>query len=211
LIYETAVNVEKKIILNDGTVVSLKALTRIEISGDYNKSERIVRMYTGEACFDVKHEPRKPFRVKLGSTDIQDIGTTFTVRKGEKVINVSVSEGKVVFERIGTKESREITAGASIEYDVQKASFGALKFSDASKMDKEQWMNFSNTPLSQVISSIQKEYGKKVVLTSTNIENKKLTARLNGMSFNTALLVICRSLSLEYVMHDSVYILKEKK
>jgi transmembrane sensor len=207
-IIETGMNVQKKITLTDGSVITLQPLTKIEIPPHYNKSGRTIIMDTGEAYFEVVHNPEKPFVVDLGATFIQDIGTSFTILKEEKKINVAVSRGKVAFVKQATKETRELSAGKGITFDLQNESFGMIKTVESS-LTSEELLNFDNTSLSEVIVSIQKVYGKKVIL-NDSIANKKLTAQLNGMSFEGAIKVICTSLGLEYAINDSIYILKSK-
>jgi transmembrane sensor len=205
VIYETTSAMHKKVILKDGSSVTLSPLTRIEVSAEYNKNNRTLSMISGMASFDVVHRTDKPFIVKLGTTQIVDVGTSFTIGKGEKEIRVSVTSGKIVFSKLDTKEAKELTEGTSITFNISNKRFGVLK-SDKTSSSGEDLLNFENTPLSEVILTLQKVYGKKVILHNQEIVNKKLTAKLNGMPFHTAIKIICKSLGLEYTLHDSVYI-----
>ena len=207
MIYETAANVQKKVILSDGSTIIMQPMTRIEVAHDYNKTYRTVIMVSGEAYFDVKHRSDSPFIVELGTTQIKDIGTSFTIRKKEKEITVAVTSGKIAFVKLANKETRELTAGSGITFNVQNESFGEINL--AVKAD-EQMLNFENTPLSDVIVAIRKVYGKRVIISDRTILNNKLTAKLGGMSYDASLKVICKSLGLEYSINDSVYILKQK-
>jgi len=208
--YETAENVEKTVILADGSSVTLRPKSKIEVSHDYNKTGRTVVMISGKAYFDVKHLVDKPFVVELGITQVKDIGTSFTIQKNEKEINVEVATGKVAFTKRITRETRELSAGTSITYDVQKESFGDLKINSSSG-ELDQLLNFDNTPLADVTAALHKVYGKKVIVKDQHIADRKLTAHLEGMSYKSALEVICKSLGLEYADNDSVYVLQERK
>ena len=208
VIYETAFNEQKKVNLIDGTVITLLPKTKIMIPAAYNKSGRTIVMEAGEAGFDVIHNPRKSFIVELGSTQIRDIGTSFTIHKELSSIDVSVSAGKIAFEKLSTREIKEVNAGSAITYDVQHESFGKIKSVDSMKIAK-QLLNFKDTPLSEVIAGIQKVYGKKIII-NDGIANKTFTGQLDGMSFNGAIKVICTTYGLEYEKNDSIYILKAK-
>jgi ferric-dicitrate binding protein FerR (iron transport regulator) len=168
-------------------------------------------MVSGEAYFDVGHHLDKPFIVEMGATKIEDIGTSFTIRKTEKEIEVTVVSGEVAFVKLNTKETRQLTAGKSITYHVQDDRFGEITSSYALERSDEQLLNFENTSLSDVILSIQKVYKKKVILNGSGIATKKITARLGGMPFETTMNVICKSMGLEYSLSDSVYLVTEKK
>jgi transmembrane sensor len=211
VIYETAENSPQKVLLKDGSSIVLNPHTKITVSGEYNKSNRTVAMASGEAYFDVGHHQDKPFIVEMGATKIEDIGTSFTIRKTEKEIEVTVVSGEVAFVKLNTKETRQLTAGKSITYHVQDDRFGEIMSSSALERSDEQLLNFENTSLSAVILSIQKVYKKKVILNGSDIATKKITARLGGMPFETAMKVICKSMGLEYSLTDSVYLVTEKK
>jgi transmembrane sensor len=208
LIYETAYKIQKKVILADGSVVTLKPNSKIEVSASYNRSGRTIIMHTGEARFDVVHNSLKSFVVDLGSTRIRDIGTSFTIHKAPKSIDVSVSTGKIAFVKLSTSETRELNAGSAITFDVQHERFGNVRAFDSMKA-AAQLLVFENTPLSDVIISLQSVYGKKIIL-NDGIANKTFTGQLDGMPYNNVLKVICESLGLEYSLSDSLYILKAK-
>jgi len=209
-IYETAANVQKKVTLTDGSTILLKPLTRIELSPDYNKKTRTIIMASGEASFDVGHQSNKTFIVELGSTQIKDVGTSFTILKREKMIDITVSSGKVIFMKLSTRETRELPAGTGITFDIQNESFGEIEPAHSYRTNS-QMLNFENTPLLDAIAAIEKAYRKKIVISDTTIGYKKITAQLYGMSYPTVMEVICKSLRLEYTIKDSTYILKERK
>ena len=204
--YETAYSEQKEITLPDGSNIVLKPQTKIKVLPDFNKTNRTVIMTSGEASFKVMHHIEKTFIVDLGTTHVEDIGTSFTIQKGKRLINVSVSSGKVSFVKIATNETRELTAGKSVTFNIQNVSFGKI-----TSVVNESLLDFNNTPLYDVIDALQKVYGKKIELSEIKIAQKKLTAHLVGAPYNTAISVICKSLNLEYSLKDSVYILKEKK
>jgi ferric-dicitrate binding protein FerR (iron transport regulator) len=208
LIYQTAYNVQKKVTMADGSVITLQPGTRIEVPAGYNKSGRTVIMAAGEAWFDVIHSPGKSFVVELGTTQIRDIGTSFTIRKELTSIDVFVSAGKIAFVKLSTRETKELNAGAAITYDVERESFGDVRAADQIKIN-EQLLNFENTPLSEVIVSVQKIYGKKIIING-DIAHKTFTGQLEGMPYNRALMVICESLGLEFTSNDSIFILRAK-
>jgi transmembrane sensor len=57
---------------------------------------RAFRLRKGAALFTVVHDAARPFRVKVGSAVVEDVGTVFTVRRlSETVAEVIVREGRV--------------------------------------------------------------------------------------------------------------------
>jgi transmembrane sensor len=58
-------------------------------------AERLVTLESGEADFEVAHEPKRPFRVLAGSAQVLDMGTQFDVRLEPDVAVITVVEGRV--------------------------------------------------------------------------------------------------------------------
>ena len=92
--YSSGVGQREFIPLEDGSTVELNTRTRIEVR--YGPHSREVRLLSGEASFDVKHDRERPFRVLSGGTSVQDVGTRFEVlRKADGTTRVMVLEGRV--------------------------------------------------------------------------------------------------------------------
>jgi transmembrane sensor len=79
--------------LPDNSTLHLNTDSAVAIS--YSKSERIVTLTSGEADFEVMHEPKRPFRVFAGSAEAVDVGTQFDVRLEHDSTVVTVLEGRV--------------------------------------------------------------------------------------------------------------------
>jgi transmembrane sensor len=79
--------------LADDSVLHLN--TDSSITVQYSKAERLVRLTSGEAFFEVAHEPSRSFRVLAGSAQIVAIGTQFNVRLAEHATVITVLQGQV--------------------------------------------------------------------------------------------------------------------
>ena len=88
---------KSKVSLPDGSHVWLNAGSRLDYnSNDFNKTLREVNL-TGEAYFDISHNPAKPFIVSSGNMRIKVLGTMFNVKAypEEKHIETSLIKGSV--------------------------------------------------------------------------------------------------------------------
>lgn len=100
LVYNTASNPRgSKVIdleLNDHSHVWLNAGSSITYPVVFNGQMRKVSI-TGEAYFEVSHDPDKPFIVSNGSTSVQVLGTHFNVKAfdNEAELKVTLLEGRV--------------------------------------------------------------------------------------------------------------------
>jgi transmembrane sensor len=81
--------------LPDGSVVTLKEGSTLTYTRRYGKDTREVTL-TGEAFFDVAHNPLTPFKVRTGKLVTTVLGTAFNIKVtvGDKV-TVTVSRGEV--------------------------------------------------------------------------------------------------------------------
>src|SRR5690606_6485205 len=88
-----------KIILPDGTVVFLNAVSRLNIGADFNNKQRNVYL-TGEAFFEVGHDPEKPFIAHTGAYSVTVLGTKFNVKAypTEPVSETTLIEGSVIIQ-----------------------------------------------------------------------------------------------------------------
>jgi transmembrane sensor len=79
--------------LSDGSVVHLNTDSAVTIQ--YLEAERLATLTSGEAVFEVAHEPDRSFQVLAGRAKVVAIGTKFDVRLGHASTTVTVIEGRV--------------------------------------------------------------------------------------------------------------------
>jgi transmembrane sensor len=102
--------------LSDGTKVFLNASSSIHYPLQFTGPVREVEI-TGEAYFEVVHNPRQPFRVKVGNQLIEDLGTAFNVNayKEEPVTKTTLVQGLIRVTKSGTSlmvlPGQEVQAG----------------------------------------------------------------------------------------------------
>lgn len=87
---------EWSLTLPDGTRVWLNASSTLHYPLKFADNERLVTL-TGEAYFEVKHNTQQPFRVKVGSQLVEDIGTSFNINSytDESLVKTTLLEGSV--------------------------------------------------------------------------------------------------------------------
>jgi transmembrane sensor len=83
----------KHIVLRDGSRVTLGAKT--ELSVHFGHCLRTILLNSGEALFNVAHDPKCPFIVIAGGGAITALGTEFSVRRTLDRVTVQVAEGIV--------------------------------------------------------------------------------------------------------------------
>lgn len=89
----------RNLTLPDGSHVLLQANSRLQYPEAFNASTREVTL-TGEAYFDVAHNPAQPFIIHSGNIKTTVLGTAFNIKAWpeDKEVTITVTRGKVKVE-----------------------------------------------------------------------------------------------------------------
>ncbi len=68
-----------QVVLADGSKVWLNAASQIKFPADFKKLKSRIVTLTGEAYFEVVHNPLQPFIVKMGKQQVEVLGTRFNI------------------------------------------------------------------------------------------------------------------------------------
>lgn len=105
-VYATGVGEQQVVMLDDGTRMSLNTSSRVRV--ELTSARRLVNVQGGgEILFEVAKDPRRPFVVRAGDSEIVAVGTSFSVRvneasqSGRDALAVTLLEGKVTVRAIG--------------------------------------------------------------------------------------------------------------
>jgi transmembrane sensor len=109
LYYETTKGEQRKLILPDGSRVSLNSDSAIEVT--FTTQARDIRLLKGEGLFEVVHEQSRPFVVTARENQVVAVGTVFNVRFDHEDITVTVLEGKVA---VVPTQDNKLTTNATL-------------------------------------------------------------------------------------------------
>lgn len=188
-----------KIILGDGSEVHLNTESSIRFPEKFSSDQREVFL-EGEAFFDVKPDPNRPFIVHTKSLQTRVLGTSFTVKEieGNPAGMVAVLTGKV---QVSIQD-------AATGFDVRKVNLEPM---DAASFDfknksllkkrvdyddvfawKDNVISFKNATFKEVTSRLESWYGVEFSISedfnakkdySGKFENQSLEEVLIGLSF----------------------------
>jgi len=105
-----------RMVLPDGTGVWLNAASAIRYPLSFNGKERIVDI-KGEVYFEVVHNEKQPFKVRVGKHVIEDIGTAFNINAyaDEPVMKTTLIEGLIRVNGTLMKPGEQAQASAGQE------------------------------------------------------------------------------------------------
>ena len=208
IIFQTDENQHREIKLGDGTVVRLNGNSKMIVSNDFMRDNREVTL-TGEAYFDVAHDPEQPFVIHTNRSTIEVLGTAFNVRSlsGQDNDQVAVVDGKVSFKN-ASPEIEETTAVilSKGQYGYLDEVEGTITVDEIAIDNYLAWKNgvlkFEALTLGQVCVQLNRLYSVECAFKNESIKNLHLTANFSDESLEKTLSVIALSLDLEYVRED---------
>lgn len=95
--YSTPVGGHLMITLADLSRIELDTNSKVKVR--YTEDRRIITLISGEAYFEMKHNPGRPVEVLAGDRRVTMLGTKFLVRRDTDQVIVLVTEGRVRVDR----------------------------------------------------------------------------------------------------------------
>jgi len=173
--------------LADNSVLHLDTDSAVTIR--YSKGERLVMLTSGQADFEVTHEPKRAFRVIAGSAEVIDLGTKFDVRLDDASTVITVVEGRVavgpssVPEIPGAKQGQSRTPhfselGANQQIRVVEGEWPATPIAvDAQRATA--WMHrqiaFDHEPLEHVAAEFNRYAAKPIEIATPALRTLQIS------------------------------------
>jgi transmembrane sensor len=174
--------------LPDGSTMILAAGSQGTWPRRFTGAERGVAL-TGEAFFDVVHDTRRPFRVRVRDAVAEDVGTRFLVKGWPELANVEVAvhEGIVALSDSASGVARPVTRRTQLHAGQrgQLRADGTVHVTNG--IDAElSWLSgelyFADAPLREVLPVLSRWYGVTLTADSTLLD-RRLTARFVTQPF----------------------------
>jgi len=205
----SSVNENTEIILNDGSIISLKAGSTLKYPEKYDRRKREVTL-SGEAFFKVEESDGIPFFIYAGKSTVKVIGTSFNVRAAAgSPVKVSVISGKVLFYESGNERTAvTLDAGHYGSFypssgKVEKGTFESENF----LFWKTSRLSFNFDSLANVFKDIQEYYNTTIIVEDNSVLGNKLTTVFEGQSLEDVLTEMAFHFDLDYYHRgDTVFI-----
>ncbi|CAG5018138.1 hypothetical protein DYBT9275_05938 [Dyadobacter sp. CECT 9275] len=151
----------KEVVLEDGSVIWLNAVSRLTYPEKFGKDVREVNL-AGEAYFEVSHDNERPFFILSGKIRTKVLGTSFDIKaySEDKTISVAVLTGKVQVSNSESKDPVLLIPDQRVLFDKTKGNFLKETQIQASSLItwREGKMQFRNVVLGEVITSLKRNY-----------------------------------------------------
>lgn len=163
--------------LSDGTRVWLNENSEIEYPVEFAKNERTVTL-KGEAFFEVKRDPSRPFIITSGTIKTTVLGTSFNVNAyNDKKPEVNVRTGKVQV------ESLQNTVLLERGYKATYGSDNSLLQKQKTKILEPEWKKVliyvDGLTLEEVLSKLKADHQFEVNYLSDDLKNLTIKGTLD--------------------------------
>lgn len=220
-VYSEIISAENQVlqeyVLPDGSVVALNSKSKLLFPKKFTGDIREVTII-GEAFFDVKPNPEKPFVINAGDAQVKVLGTSFNVYAypESESIEVTVKTGKVQVISKKTDlvaENREVilipgekgtlfTKNHLLEKSVNTdPNFMAWKTHD---------LIFNKVPLPEVIRCLEKTYHIDIEMTEPTLNNLLYEGHFDQKPIDFVLDVIRLTFNLELSVENEHYALSSR-
>jgi len=185
--YTTAPTRQQQVALVDGSVLNLNVSTVVHVA--LTPEARRVTLTAGEAHFAVAHDTARPFIVTAAGVSVRAVGTAFSVRLGDRGVEVLVTEGKVEVTRdaAGSAPTAALPAAhpllvagerTLIARDVTVAATKVERVSPAALETTGGWhsrvMTFSDLPLRDAVALFNRRNAQQLILADPALGERKI-------------------------------------
>jgi|SRR5580692_3726706 transmembrane sensor len=177
-VFQTPVGGHKLVTLADGTRVELDTNTLLH--ADLAAGRRVVTLDRGEAFFQIVHDSRRPFVVKVAGHEVTDLGTQFLVRAEEKHLEVRLMEGRAEIE--GDTQRTRLHSALLTPGDVVTASDDSMVVSKKPMPElirELSWrrgvLEFDNTRLADAAAEFNRYNTQKIVVMGASVQKLALS------------------------------------
>ena len=196
--------------LDDGTKIYLNKNSKFVYTNRYDKEDRSIKL-EGEAYFEVKNNPEKPFIVEVGDARLRVLGTSFNVKTDEHAnIKATLTEGSLRFEALD--QQLILSPNQQLSYI---ASSSGIDVSSVD-IDKElAWtegvIRLKNVLFLDLIDGLMKQFKVNIVINNEKL--KKSSIQMTGtfaeeQSLEEILKVISTSYPFTWEKKNNIYYIK---
>lgn len=169
----------RTVVLPDQSTVVLNANSRISYSAAWNAKDAREIWLDGEAYFSVVHTDSDQKFIVHTSEDVsvEVLGTTFDVLRRDDRTRVVLNSGSIKLNLYKDEKHQEVlmTPGELLEFKEEPSAY-VKKKANAGHFSSwtENKLTFDGTPLSELVTVLEENYGMHVTLADPALEEQKL-------------------------------------
>lgn len=196
------------VLLPDSSKIILRPGSTLTYVNDFSGDTREVAL-VGEAYFDIKKNPSKPFIIHSGDIKTRVLGTAFTIDATdlEKGVQVFVERGKVRVEK-KNKVLAELVANQQLTFNALSQVAVKETAQDEVKIEQMGWtakdMRFDSKPFGELTEILSRRYDVHIHFENQNLANCLVSGKFTGIeTLEEVLTSICLTRDASYEKTDN--------
>ncbi|MNJ96331.1 fec operon regulator FecR [compost metagenome] len=155
-------NSDFKLVLEDGSKITLNAASTLQFQIPFGLQERDVSL-TGEGYFEVAHDVQRPFIVHAGVARVEVLGTVFNVRNyaNDGHVVTSLLSGRIALSKAGSTERIVLHPGETAVTDHKGIHLENLAPKQVSAWTVG-YFEYRDQPISTILSDLSRWYAVDV-------------------------------------------------
>lgn len=173
--YRTGIGARQALALDDGSRIELGADSAVAV--DVTGVTRKVRLLAGEAFFEVRSDPARPFTVDAGGVDVTVLGTRFNVRLTSDDAGVELAEGAVSLDYPGHGEAHaRLVPGQSARVDLRTGTLvtGEIAVDDIGAW-REGRLFVQDATIAAVVEQLQRYHPAWIAVPDGTLAQQRVT------------------------------------
>ena len=204
----TGKNERQKLSLPDGTEIFMNANTTVSYHKRGFLKARNVELEEGEAYFNVTHDEKNPFSIKVGDLSVNDLGTSFNLKVEPQQVVVVVNSGKVSLEK--GKNAEKILLSAQDRGTFNKET-KEMSFAKNNDLNYRAWhdktLHYEKAPLSEVAEDMQELFGTHIIFQDAALKERTLSAYFKDKTEAEIMNSIGETLRLKVMKREGKFVL----
>jgi ferric-dicitrate binding protein FerR (iron transport regulator) len=210
-------NVSQRILLPDGSNVTLEPQSSIKFLSDFNKPVTREIYLDGEGFFEVTRNEQRPFLVHANKITTKVLGTSFIVKAfpQDKSVTVVVKTGKVSVyatqDKVNAKSETILTPNQQIVFDENQNKI-ARKIVEVPlpilPADEIKRMRFEDASIKEIFEAIEKIYGVELEFNEALYSSCTLTTTVSEGGLFNKLDIITSAIGAHYVLVEDKVVIK---
>lgn len=199
---------KEEIYLSDGTHVYLNSGSSIKYPQDFAQGGSRRVFLSGEAYFEVKKNPLRPFIVTSGAINIKALGTSFNITAYDQDVETTLISGSVVLyystNGISTMNNIILKPGQIGSYSEDMSQFSVKEINpEYSTAWKDGVIIIRDKPLKEVINRLERWYNVTIVLADEGLLENSYTINIQDENISEVLELLKRTTRLDYQINEN--------
>ena len=192
---------KSQIVLPDSTIVWLNSNAEIRYPSLFSKASRDVYI-NGECFFEVSKNMQRQFVVHCSEISVKVHGTSFNVKENKMAqrLEVSLVEGKVQLLNKNNESLGFLKPGEQFAYANHSAQIRKINNIENLSAWKNNVLAFENTPIDEVVQSLESWYGVKIRIDEKIMNKHRYTFRVKTENLREVLDLISVITPIKYTI-----------